>query len=430
MVLINSFLLLLAAGASGAVLSAQQVEQDARFRAAGVCGRCHVVSVLEWGGSRHFKQANTGCVACHGASAGHITDERNNIKPDKIPHGAAIAGLCADCHNAGCVKTKRKDGCETCHNVHALADPRRPVENRNPQWETKRQQWAEAKALADEGSSLMRRGEWRNALAKLNRSLELKSVQPEVSRRVQVCQRRLSGGLPGFEAVGDTFDAETGLPVMVIAKELGVKFALIPGGRVELGSTQFAASAPVHTVAVRPFYLAVHEVTQDEWKALMGQNPSVYQGSKYPDAARSPVENVSWLDCQEAISRVNRLVAGGGFRLPTEAEWEFAAREGGESANDAFNLAGPRPVAAGSPNRFGIYDLNGNVWEWCSSVFRPYPYAPGDGREATDAKGLRVLRGGGYADSSSWFDAGARFGERPDRRLRTNGLRLARSVTE
>ncbi|MCC6586156.1 MAG: SUMF1/EgtB/PvdO family nonheme iron enzyme [Bryobacterales bacterium] len=427
---IKAVLMLLASVVCVAGWGVAQPVQDARFRAAGVCGRCHVVSVLEWGGSRHFKEA-TGCVACHGASEGHVTDERNNIKPDKIPHAAAIAGLCADCHAAGCAKTRRKDSCETCHNVHALADPRRPVDNRSPQWEAKRRQWAEAKALADEGSSLMKRGEWRNALAKLNRSLELHAEQPDVGRRVEVCRRRLNAaGLPGFEPVGDAYDPETGLPVMVVAKELGIRFALIPGGRIELGSAQFAASTPVHAVAVKPFYLAVHELTQAEWTALMGRNPSVYQGSKYPDAARSPVENVSWLDCQAAIARINGRVAGGGFRLPTEAEWEFAAKEGGESANDAFNLQSPRPVAAGSPNRFGIYDLNGNVWEWCSSLYRPYPYAPGDGREAADAKGLRVLRGGGYADSSTWFDASARFGERPDRRLRANGVRLARSVPE
>jgi formylglycine-generating enzyme required for sulfatase activity len=183
-------------------------------------------------------------------------------------------------------------------------------------------------------------------------------------------------------------------------------------------------------VAVRPFYLAVTELTQAQWTALMGQNPSLYQGSKYPEAARSPVENVSWSDCQTAIARINQLIPGGGFRLPTEAEWEFAAREGGESTGDAFNRKGPRPVSSGRPNRFGIFDLRGNVWEWCSSLYHPYPYAAQDGRETSEAKGLRVLRGGGFADGATWFDASTRFGERPDRRLGTNGLRLARSVPE
>jgi formylglycine-generating enzyme required for sulfatase activity len=412
----------------GATLHAQS-GQDARFQSAGACGRCHVVSVLEWGGSRHLK-AEVDCVACHGPSAGHVIDERNNIKPDKMPHGAAIVGLCASCHSKTCPKTKSKDTCSSCHHIHALVDPRRPIENRDPEWEAQRQRWTEAKTLAAEGSMLMGRGQWQEALNQFERSLVLRPGEPDVQRRIQVCRRRLAPRLTGFEVVGDTFDPKTGLPTLVVAKELGFQFALIPGGQVELGSTHHADSTPLHSVAVRPFYLAVTELTQSQWTALMGQNPSLYQGSEYPEAARSPVENISWSDCQAAISRINQRVPGAGFRLPTEAEWEFAAREGGESANDAFNLVAPRPVSSGRPNRFGIFDLRGNVWEWCSSIFHPYPYAAQDGREAPEANGLRVLRGGGFADGATWFDVSARFGERPDRRLGSNGLRLARSVPE
>ena len=417
-------ILLAAVGAAWA-----QPAQDARFAAAGVCGRCHVVSVLEWGGTRHMK-AGTGCVQCHGASEGHVIDERNNIKPEHIPHGAAIAGMCANCHGGGCPKTQRKDACESCHNVHALIDPKRPVDNRNPEWEALSKKWEKARALAREAAALMEQGNWQAAFVKLNESQALRPGEPEVARRIQVCRRRLKPGLAGFENVGGDIDVRTGLPVLAVVKELGMKFALVPGGRSEIGSAQYHASTPVHTVTVEPFYMAVNELTQAEWTALTGSNPSYFQGTPYGKTAQMPVENISWSDCQDVIARINQRVPGAGFRLPTEAEWELAARDGGESGPDAFNLQSPRPVASGKPNRFGIYDLRGNVWEWCSTLYLPYPYAAGDGRESADAKGLRVLRGGGFADSASWFDASARFGERPGRRLRTNGLRLVRSVPQ
>lgn len=406
-----------------------QPPQDARFQASGVCGRCHVVSVLEWGGSKHVR-TGTGCTQCHGVSEGHVVDERNNIKPEKIPRGAAIAGLCAACHAAGCPKTQRKDSCESCHHAHALADPKRPVDTRSPALEAQAKNWERAKALAREGTALMDQGKWKEAVAKLSESRALNPGEADVAQRIKACERRLKPGMPGFEIAGSDFDGKTGLPSLVVVKVLGLRFALVPGGQAELGSAHFADATPVHGVRVEPFYMAVTELTQAEWAALTGKNPSAFQGSKYPNAARMPVENVSWEDCQEALAQLNRKVPGGGFRLPTEAEWELAARDGGESAADAFELEAPREVGGGKPNRFGIYDLRGNVWEWCSSLYAPYPYAAQDGREAKEGKGLRVLRGGGFADGKSWFDASARFGERPDRRLRTNGVRLARSVPQ
>ncbi len=407
-----------------------QKAQDPRFQAAGVCARCHVVSVLEWGASRHFR-AGTGCVECHGASVRHVADERNNVKPDRIPRdAAATAKLCLMCHAAGCPKTQRKDACGTCHHVHALVNAERPADVRDAEWEARAESWKRAKALAREGESFMAGKQWAEALAKLNESLAIHPRQPEVMQRIQVCRRRMHPEMPGFVIAGAQFDAKTGLPLKVMAKELEIEFALVPGGRQEIGAERLAASMPVHTVMVEPFYMAVHEVTQAEWTAWTGKNASRFQGAKYPNAARQPVENVSWSDCQLAIAGINQRVPGGGFRLPTEVEWEAAARDGGESAQDAFNLAAPRVVEAGLPNRFGVYDLRGNVWEWCSSLALPYPYSVKDGREDPDSKRLRVLRGGGFADGATWFDPSARFAERPERRLPVNGVRLVRSVPE
>jgi len=134
--------------------------------------------------------------------------------------------------------------------------------------------------------------------------------------------------------------------------------------------------------------------------------------------------------------------------LPTEVEWEFAARSTSRSTDPAaiawfrdnsappsdaegfreLSAYAPHPVGTRGPDSHGIYDLAGNVWEWCSSLLKPYPYAAGDGRESESAAGLRVLRGGGYADSPAYLSPSFRHGERPDRRLPFNGVRLARST--
>jgi formylglycine-generating enzyme required for sulfatase activity len=185
----------------------------------------------------------------------------------------------------------------------------------------------------------------------------------------------------------------------------------------------------VHQVRIEPFYLARHELTQDEWQAILGSNPSGHQGPSFPPTGRWPVERLSWEDVQGLVRALNERMDGGGFRLPTEAEWEYAARAEGES-NEAFGLSAPRPVEQGTPNRLGLFDLAGNVREWCSSRLAPYPFTAGDGRENLADSGLRVLRGGAFIEPAAWYDPAVRHGERPSRRLIWNGLRLARGIPE
>jgi len=140
------------------------------------------------------------------------------------------------------------------------------------------------------------------------------------------------------------------------------------------------------------FYLGKYELTQAQWEALLGVNASAHQGTAFPESDQFPVDQVSWEDCQILIKKLNESFPGGGFRLPTEVEWEFAAR-GGEEYRSAEAKA-PRPVRNGKPNRLGLVDMLGNVREWCSSLYRPYPYSASDGREVAGAPGYRVLRGG------------------------------------
>lgn len=191
----------------------------------------------------------------------------------------------------------------------------------------------------------------------------------------------------------------------------GISYVMKPveGGTFQMGSNDsdaYDSEKPVHSVMVSSFYMGETEVTQALWKAVMGGNPSNFKGDNLP------VDQVSWNDCQEFIRKLNGLT-GKNFRLPTEAEWEYAARGGNKSkgykyagSNSIDNVAWydgnsgskTHPVKTKSPNELGLYDMSGNVWEWCGDWYGSY----GSGSQ-TDPKGpssgsLRVLRGG------SWFD--------------------------
>jgi formylglycine-generating enzyme required for sulfatase activity len=402
------------------------------FQEAGVCARCHVISVVEWGMSGHRK-ASTGCTSCHGASLGHIQDERNNVKPDRIAHGNAIGGICADCHKDGCPKSGQKAGCADCHHFHALVDPRKPAsaalpDSRAGESTAPSQQFTK---LMAEGENLAKSEQWEQARAAFESALQQKPGDVAAVEKVKLCRRRLNPDLPGFEIAAKQFDSATGLARKMRVSGLGIPMVLVPGGEFEMGSERFPGSKPVHTVRVRPLYLGEFEVSQAEWKSVMGSNPSTHQGEKFPQASTMPVESISWEDAQAFVRKLNEKVPSGGFRLPTEAEWEFAARTGGAEPEPAApGSNAPRPVGKGHANSLGLYDMLGNVWEWCSSLDRPYPFDPADGREFASGTGLRVLRGGGFVDPADLLDPSLRHGERPGRQLPYNGLRLARDIPD
>jgi len=186
----------------------------------------------------------------------------------------------------------------------------------------------------------------------------------------------------------------------------------------------------------KPFYMGKHEVTQEQWEAVMGKSPSEEKGAKLP------VTDVSWEDCQEFIKKLNKKTDGG-YRLPTEAEWEYSCRAGTTTAYSFGNKITPKdanygdskiakPVAVGSykPNAFGLHDMHGNVSEWCEDWYGEYPFA------VTDPKGpakgeYRVLRGGSFNfnDSASGARSSIRYNLAPTNRFNLiyNGFRLART---
>ena len=436
---VRLIVLLLAAFSAAAQTSAD----PARFRQAGVCSRCHVAQVLEWTTSGH-QAAAVDCQSCHGPSQGHVIDERNVVKPDKLPQGAAIAGFCQSCHTAGCPKTSRRDACQSCHHAHALFNP-----NENKELASLR--FAEDDRLRQfeehlkEGERLVAAGNWSRARDRFEAALRLYPNHSRAAARLAMTKRRLDPKIPGFEIIGEAFDPESGLPLRVRIEGVPVEMALIPGGDADIGHRDLPAGRPVHTVAVEPFYLARTELTQRVWAMLGETDPSTQKGDDLP------VHNVSWKDAQQWIAKLNQRVPGGAFRLPSEVEWEYAAQSGAQAEGDLSAVAwfrensaqaegsrglreldayAPREVATRKPDRRGIFDLRGNVWEWCSSLMKPYPYDARDGRESPDAQGLRVLRGGGFADSADYLAAWFRHAERPDRRLVFNGVRLARSVSK
>ena len=218
----------------------------------------------------------------------------------------------------------------------------------------------------------------------------------------------------------------------------GVSFDMIivEGGTFTMGATSeqgndaYNSEKPAHQVTLSDYYIGETEVTQALWHAVMGSNPSYFKGNS------NPVEFVSWYDCQEFIRKLNSLT-GRTFRLPTEAEWEFAARGGNESkgykysgSNSIDNVARytsskTHAVKTKSPNELGIYDMSGNVYEWCQDLYGSYssnaqtnPAGPSNGS-------FRVLRGGCWGSSARSCRVSNRGDYSPDGRSYGNGLRLA-----
>lgn len=236
----------------------------------------------------------------------------------------------------------------------------------------------------------------------------------------------------------------------VFTNALGMKFVLIPAGTFTMGSPsnepQRESDETQHGVTIsKPFYMQTTEVTQGQWRKIMGNNPSYFKNC----GDDCPVDNVSWNDAQDFIRKLNQKEGANKYRLPTEAEWEYACRAGSITAfaNGSITETGcgydpnldimgwycgnsgkkPHPVAQRKPNAFGLYDMHGNIWEWCQDWYGPYP-----SRHVSDPTGPSsgsgmVLRGGGWHEDVEGCRSALRVGRSLASKAGTMGFRLART---
>jgi len=214
-------------------------------------------------------------------------------------------------------------------------------------------------------------------------------------------------------------------PLVFDHNSLGMRFVEIPAGTFDMGSKVGPGEQPIHRVSVRSFWMGVTEVTQAQWQAVMGTNPSYFKKA----GPNAPVEMVSWDDAHAFIRKLNELQPDRHYRLPSEAEWEYACRAGSKEdpygpAEDVAwikeNSGGTtHPVGVKRPNGFGLYDMFGNVPEWCEDTWHPgYEGAPTDGSAWKGGDSLyHSLRGGGWDLPAFFIHAALRGPYDPIHRL-------------
>jgi formylglycine-generating enzyme required for sulfatase activity len=216
----------------------------------------------------------------------------------------------------------------------------------------------------------------------------------------------------------------------------GMRLVRIPSGTFTMGSPSDEPlreeQETLHTVRLtHGFWIGEREVTQAEWEAVMGTRPSHFARC----GGRCPVESVNFAEVQEFVSRLNRKTAGG-FRLPTEAEWEYVCRAGASTAFSTgsaltraeanYGGTAPAPVGTFPPNAWGLSDMHGNVWEWCQDWHCPYGAGPAVDPVGSCDSGLRVIRGGSWAFGADSARCALRYTHRPEDRGPSLGFRVAR----
>ncbi len=230
-------------------------------------------------------------------------------------------------------------------------------------------------------------------------------------------------------------------PREIASNDLGMRFVKLPAGHFVMGSpaeepkrSPMGDEEPFQVTISNPFYLQITEVTQGQWQAVMESNPSYYKLSP-----SHPIENVSFEEIEVFLIWLNQKEKQGHYRLPTEAEWEYAARAGsrsiyefGDQDQDLEHYAWfktnsgliTHPVASKSPNAWGLYDMYGNVYEWVGDWYENYPLG-----SQIDPKGpvtgiARVMRGGSFMFAPKFSRSAQRHSGRPQQKNRGVGLRL------
>ncbi|MFN5467279.1 MAG: formylglycine-generating enzyme family protein [Pirellulaceae bacterium] len=247
---------------------------------------------------------------------------------------------------------------------------------------------------------------------------------------------------------------------LVVAQEpekitncIGMSLVRIPGGKFTMGSPVTEAGRDsderLQEVSIpKGFYLGAFEVTQGEYRRLTGNNPSYFNSaSPFDQSTALPVERVTWEEAAQFCRRLSEIPeersAGRVYRLPTEAEWEYACRAGsptafcfGDDANQlsefawyAANSKGvTHPVGSKTPNDWGLYDMHGNVWEWCSDWYSEYPKGDKASSAIKHPRTDRVLRGGGWGLGAAFCRSAYRAGAGPNGRGLNAGFRVAMDI--
>ncbi|MDX2284374.1 MAG: formylglycine-generating enzyme family protein [Bacteroidia bacterium] len=266
----------------------------------------------------------------------------------------------------------------------------------------------------------------------------------------------ISGPGPGELAIGDSLSfllweltylndvsdaaCTDSLDILIYTLDvIGTNMKAIPGGTFEMGSTELTSDEqPVHSVTVGDFWMGKYEVTQAQWRAVLGYPPP----SDNADCDDCPVEEVSWDGVQVFITRLNALT-GLRYRLPTEAEWEYAAGGGNGSRTKYagtdnkislkkyawYDYGGNRTHHVGEkqPNRLGLYDMSGNVWEWCQDWYGDYPGSTQTNPIGPTTGFNRVVRGGGWDSDPASCRVAYRWQRPPFANYPYLGFRLART---
>ena len=244
---------------------------------------------------------------------------------------------------------------------------------------------------------------------------------------------------------------------------IGMQFVVIPSGRFMMGSPHDEPyrdkGETLHEVTIsKPFYMQTTEVTIKQWQSVMGDRPWYRFFSRHKGDDDFPVTRICQFDIQKFLRRLNAM-GEGTYRLPTEAEWEYASRAGSTMAyswgdridcsramyanyehgtNECTGAArarglpvnGPAPVMSYAPNAWGLYDMHGNVWEWCQDWFGPYGTAPQTDPQGPASGDKRVRRGGSWFSPKYFLRSANRAYGHPASRLNTTGFRVVRLVDQ
>jgi formylglycine-generating enzyme required for sulfatase activity len=290
----------------------------------------------------------------------------------------------------------------------------------------------------------LRRGDSQDFIVE---KIRLRRVNFKLTKMVERELRKAGPGATDelINAVRDNYGGHN-----IRANRLGMEFVYVPAGSFMMGSPAlevggFVDESPQHQVTVQSFYMGKNEVTQAQWQTVMGTIPSQFKGCD-----NCPVEQVSWNDVQEFIHKLDAMDDEYTYRLPTEAEWEYTARAGtttafafGDSLSSRqanfdgyypYGAAAKRvrrqkttPVGSFQPNAWGLYDMHGNVWEWCEDIWHSnYDGAPSDGSAWLDASisTARVRRGGSWTNYGNAVRSAIRSWDAPYATTPYTGFRL------